>query len=46
MRRVCREELTSVLAREGFTTKYANMMSYGCLNPRKRLIGYLNHATK
>ena len=39
-RKSCRDVLMRILASEGFTAEYVNMMDYGCLNPRKRLLAY------
>ena len=39
-RKACRDTLMRILTNEGFTAEYVNMMDYGCLNPRKRLLAY------
>lgn len=36
----CKRMLTGILRSHGFTTEYVDLMKYGSLNARKRLLGY------
>lgn len=41
-RKHCREMLMEILHKHGFFTEYVNLMEYGSLNARKRLLAYMN----